>query len=586
MSALVSETTRHRPVPARSSNPLLVVRLRGTQAEMGAQHGRILLEQGGYEAAADFYPELPRKLLSDDSATDLAQQLIGRFGTRALDWAMKRMEQHRPKAYLERTRAFIDALDPDRSNLSHYLMIMDVFQNVVGLAGRYGLGPFPRAPQACSTLMVWDSASEGGALRHARNFDLPGIGVWDRAPEVVFCEPDEGVRYGFVTTRGADTPGVTAFNEAGLTLTMHTRFHRDVRLNGAGVVDLGHDIIRRAETLDDAARIAQERPVNSTWGIAISAAREHKAIVIETTGKLTAVVEPKGGDDFLMATNRYRHPQTKKGEVQSSPAWAQHSDGREARIRMLAEDGVTRGGLTVGELGRVMGDHQDASAPGRARPAGGVVAQALTVKTIVAEPEAQRIRVSAGQVPASWGPWIEVPWSWDGDVGAVDSATPADEPVCDTLRCGEELRDGPRGEAYRHFVRAHQLHMDTGDEDEVLRALEQASTCDPDEPDYRFLLGAMLMKRGLWAAALSHFEAGLAGERAPFRRAQLLLWASRTARAAGKKDRARALREELLALRGENIHEHQAAARRERRRPFPTRRLRGARVNLELLDVL
>ena len=51
---------------------------------------------------------------------------------------------------------------------------------------------------AVATLLV-----QGGTLKHARNFDFPGIGVWDQAPEVVLCDPDEGVRYGFVTSRGA-----------------------------------------------------------------------------------------------------------------------------------------------------------------------------------------------------------------------------------------------------------------------------------------------------------------------------------------------------------------------------------------------
>ena len=81
----------------------------------------------------------------------------------------------------------------------------------------------------CSSLAVWGDATVDGELRHARNFDFPGATMWDTAPAVVFCEPTDGLRYGFVTTRGVDAPGITCFNEAGLTLTVHTRFHRDVR---------------------------------------------------------------------------------------------------------------------------------------------------------------------------------------------------------------------------------------------------------------------------------------------------------------------------------------------------------------------
>ena len=52
------------PAPVRALGvPLLVVRLRGTQEEMGRQHGRILKAIGGYEQALAFYPRLPERLI-------------------------------------------------------------------------------------------------------------------------------------------------------------------------------------------------------------------------------------------------------------------------------------------------------------------------------------------------------------------------------------------------------------------------------------------------------------------------------------------------------------------------------------------
>ena len=72
------------------------------------------------------------------------------------------------------------------------------YYDIVGVVGRLGIGPFGRiaaeaAVPACSTLMAWGADSADGQLRHARNFDFPGIGVWDQAPEVVFCEPDDRI---------------------------------------------------------------------------------------------------------------------------------------------------------------------------------------------------------------------------------------------------------------------------------------------------------------------------------------------------------------------------------------------------------
>ena len=83
----------------------------------------------------------------------------------------------------------------------------------------------------------------------------------------------------------ADAPVVTVVNEAGLVLAPHTRWHRDVTWGGAMIVDLVHDLARRAETLDDAIRIARERPVASSWAIAIgSAPGEGTTVTIRLPG--------------------------------------------------------------------------------------------------------------------------------------------------------------------------------------------------------------------------------------------------------------------------------------------------------------
>lgn len=579
----------------RVSRPVLVLRLRGSQAEMGAQHGRLLRHHGGWEPAVAYYPGLPQRLLGGGDARGLRERLARVFGEALIEWALRRIEQDRPAEYLARTRAFGEGLGIG-SEMTRYLGIMDVFQNFVGLAGRWRIGPFSRraraaALPACSTVMVWGAASRDGALRHARNFDLPGIGVWDSAPSVVFCEPDSGVRYGFVTTRGADTPGVTAFNEAGLTLTMHTRFHRDVRFSGAAVVDLGHDIIRRAETLRDAVTIARERSVASTWGVAISSAREGRGLTIETNGRQAVVVQPRAGDDHLGVTNRYRHPLTQAGEVDAGAAWAEHSDGREARIRAVVEARGAEGGMSATDLERLLGDNEDPSVPGQERAGGSIVAQPITVQSVVSEPERRTIRVASATVPTSWGPYTEVEWTWDGAVGATEASpaegcvTPEPDSI-ELLRAGRRFRGGDAARAYAHWVEANRIEAATHDLAAALVEVEHAIAADPTEPTYRFVAGAARLKQGDYSNAVAQLAAGLQTERAPFRRGQLLLWGSRAADAGGLREQASAWRRELLELRHPHLEGHHHAARREERWTFPRRKLASLSVSFELLDIL
>src|SRR5664279_1568052 len=83
-------------------------------------------------------------------------------------------------------------------------------------------------------------------------------------------------------------------------ITSCARWHRDVTFGGAMIVDVIHDIARRAETLDDALRIARERPISSSWGVAIGSARERSAIVLEIAGPTVEVVRPAPSAQFLI----------------------------------------------------------------------------------------------------------------------------------------------------------------------------------------------------------------------------------------------------------------------------------------------
>jgi hypothetical protein len=468
---------------------------------------------------------------------------------------------------------------------------MDLFQNAVNVAARLRLGPFTRpfaaaavhgALPACSSVAVWHTASDGGALRHARNFDFPGVGIWDRAPAVVFCSPDSGLRYGFVTTRGADAPGVTAFNEAGLTISAHTRFHRDVRSRGALAVDIGHELVRRCETLADAVRVARERPSASTWGFLVSSARERRAAVIEITGSQVEVVNSSAETDNLTCTNRNRHPEMIPGQVAASPAWAVHSDTRERRLVELITDGRDRGGLGAEALAAVLGDRIDPTDPsGRERGAGGILAQSCTVKSVVFEPEARALRVAVAGAPAARGPWLRIDWNWDGAPSAAVMPTPRPS----RAQSGADL-------AFSHYVEAARLATDAGRSHDVAAAMERAVALAPEDPSYRLLAGGLALRGGDLPGARKHFDIGLVNEGAPFRRAQLLLWASRAADASGARAAADSLRGRLFdaaAVCGDGRNGIAALAedaRRDARHSYTAARARRMTINLMLVDAL
>jgi hypothetical protein len=94
------------------------------------------------------------------------------------------------------------------------------------------------------------------------------------------------------------------------------------------------------------------------------------------------------------------------------------------------------------------------------------------------------------------------------------------------------------------------------------------------------------MRAGDLGGAADEAAAGLAHERTPYARGQLLLWGARAAAAAGDVIQAETWRRELAMLPGEGVAELQAEARSDQRRSAAVWRRKKPHANLFLLDAL
>jgi hypothetical protein len=562
------------------TKPLFMARLAGTQAQMGAQHARL----AGADAIrlVEFYRTMPERALAGNLSG--VAGFVGRAAARALATAWQaRLARDRPPELVERSRAFMETALAGTGTAPRDALLtlatMDAMQNCVSMIARAKLGPFanpalPRAAAAavpaCSSVIAWGNATHDGELVFARNFDFPGIGVWDAAPAFVVCAPTGGQRYGFFTTRGADTPVVTCVNEAGLVVAPHTRWHVGVKFGGAMIVDLVHDIARRAETLADAIRIARERTVSSTWGIAVGSARERSALVLEIAGPRLEVVRPAPGASFLVCANRYRSASLQAGQVAASAAWAQHSERRERRLRALVEGRPAP--LTPEALARFMGDRHDVEAPENRRRLGGIVAQPTNVHCVVVSPAARRALVGVDRAPCCEGTWAELAWAWDGPTGGWEIERADGSGFSARLRTDIAAPHDAATLALHEAARAYESAHDVS---AARASLERAVALDPDDPSLRLAAAWLAFEERAFDRAVAHVHAGLARENESYRRGQLLLWGARAAEAVDP-GQARRWSDELAAISGPHVDELKVAARQKyRRRP---------QVNLTMVD--
>lgn len=387
------------------ANPLLEIRLKGTQAQMGAQYGEILAAQGGYEELLDFYPRMAESLLVSGMPRRVRNGPVRRVAGQLINWAVDSMVKSRLPQYEERAHAMARAakLSPE---MTRHMLVMDVFQNSIGVLGRLGAlqvhgKPLMHALGACTSAVVFGPLSADGELMHARNFDFPGVGVWDKSPTIVYCTPDHGIPYGYLGARGADVPGITAFNAEGISLTFHTRFHRDVDFKATGVIDLGHEIIRTARTIDDAINIVSRHKVASTWGLVVTSAREKNAAIIETTAKKMRVTWAKNGR--LGNTNHYLHPDMREGEIATSHGWTSYTVDRLRLVEKFFGEAEARGGATMTDLQNLLGADFEVDAPQKSRMLGSLIGYVMSVQSVVFKLQSGIVSLSVGEAPTGWG---------------------------------------------------------------------------------------------------------------------------------------------------------------------------------------
>ncbi len=558
---------------ASEIHPLWIFRVAGTQEAMGAALGRAFAQAGHWRAVLDFYRAMPAHLIAGR-----AQGLGGRAAHwglgKLVDAWLRQLDASRPARFRARSHAQMAALGLGAGE-ARYQGVMDVFQNLVGAGARLGLAGLgapllASAAPGCSTLVAWGEATRDGRLLHARNFDFPGVGLWERHPCVVLCKPADGVPYGFVSTVGADAPGVTAFNAEGIALTVHTRFHRQVRIRGRSILDVGHAAVWRARTLADAVAEILSGPIASTWGIVVSSARERRAVCVEVHGSRAAVVDVPAERPWVACTNHYLDPSMQPGEVSPMEAFEANTRGRFAQLERAGR----AGGLDVAALQGLLGSHDDPQVPGAQRSLGGTLAQPITVQSVVFDLERGVVHTTCGGVPVSRGAWRAVRIDWDGP--AVDSLDGAPEVTA----------VGPLRPGYAAFRRAVAGAQSGATPEQVRAWLDVAVREAPEDPCWQMLAGLAALPCGDLGAAAVHFDDAVEHEAAPFQRGRALLWAARTAEALGRREQAEDYRAALLDLDDPLLARSRARARAERREPPGPARLRRVRPNLMWGDAL
>lgn len=484
---------------------LHVLRLEGDDYEMGWQHGAYLAEAIG-RGPLPFFARYVERLfghafgpLAAPAARGLSRTVGASIARRFPSWVDRALDGLADGAKLDRRELEAAVTMPETFlwALSRWMKTRQF-----ALAPRFAVPTF-----GCTSVAAFGDATSTGTFLHGRNFDYQGVDAWDTEAAVVFHRPKRGRDYVSVSSAGVLFGGVTAMNDAGLTLAVHQHLSSlDVALGGTPVGIVGDVVMREGASLDDARRLLDEHVPNGCWTYLVGSARERAMLCYEVTPKRRAARVVDGGT--FGYTNLYLDAELAKTEVFAYPSQWRWNAGRYHRANAALD--AKRGSIGPDDLAAILGDPGD---PGcRIREA---IAAVMTVGSVVFDPDRGLVWVGAGRAPTSARPFV-----------AFDLATRSPRPDLGTLDGGARANAArlPAFEAYRD---AFVAHFETG-AGAARRHLERAIALAPRESLYHFVAGLLALgEREAEAARDAFTQAILHGHPDAARVASFHLWRGR-----------------------------------------------------------
>lgn len=545
---------------------LHVIKLVGTPYEMGRQHGE-LLREAIPAGPIPYYRTYLERMMGRQGwgpLSPIAWPLIQRF-------VGDRVAQAMPPYARDAIRGLAEGAGIPHEELLAGCSLPDA---LVWVAARVmqlkGVGPAMHHRLAlglgCTSAIAWGDATRDGKLLHARNFDYHGVDVWPRSAAVVFHEPREGQRYVSVAAAGVLMGGITAMNEAGLTLTVHQHMFTDrTRLGGTPIGCVGDVIMREARSLDDAERILRSHRPIGCWTYLVTDGPRREVLCWEENPDRQAVVKRDGEGGTFGYANIYKDRELGDTELNLYGSYWRHNLGRQRRAdALLARD---HGAIDPQALADLLADGGET----RCRIAT-AISMVMTVGSVIFRPEDGVLWVASGEAPTSQRPFVPFDLRAEDHAPHHGAITPRGD--------GPEL-----AAAYDAYREGYVAYVDDSDPVAARRAIDRAAELAPDQPLFHALAGLLALQVGDAEGAFAALSRGLAlGHDHPERIAELHLWRARAADACGR--RAAGLRDYRAVLGHHADEPVLRAARRGLGRPYRLEQARGVEIDFTYADVV
>jgi len=545
-----------------------VLRLKGDFYEMGHQHGSLLaadIARGPIPYYRTYIEQIVKQAARLGPASGLVFPLIRRTLGRRVAEQMPSFVRQTIEGLAEGAALpFDDLLDgcvmPDS--------LLWLSSRAITLSGR---GPAVAHRLAlglgCTSAVAWGDATTDGMLLHARNFDYHGVGIWPATKTLIFHEPKDGQAYVSVAAAGVALGGVTAMNEAGLTLSVHQHMFTDAtRLGGTPIGCVGDVVMREARTLDDAERILSAQTPIGCWTYVVTDGRSREVLCYEENPERRVSFRYGADETTFGYANVYLDDELGATEKNLYGSYWRHNKGRHHRVNTLLDE--RRGALDPQGMASILGDTGDS--PCRIRDS---IAMVMTTGSVVFRPETGDAWIGTGDTPTSHGTFE--PFS----LRTCDHA-----PVLGSLKVGSPADELER-KAFERYRRAYVSYLEEEDLPSARHHIEEACELAPDQPVYHFVRGVMALQGGDTTSAERALDAAIGlGHPDPERMAGFHLFRGRARDVSG--DRRGAVADYRWCLGHYADPPVHRAARGALRRSYTASRAGRVQLDMSLGDVI
>lgn len=470
-----------------------VLRLRGSFREMGEQHGALLRDEVR-AGTIPYYRGYIEKLMGRSVGP------LSRFVWPALQAGVgSRVAREMPDFALETIAGLAEGAGLDADEFLAGCTMPDTLlwaaSRLIELKApgpavvhRLSLG------LGCTSAIAWGDATRDGKLVHARNLDYHGVSTWPKNAALLFHEPTVGQKYVSAASAGVGLGGVTAMNEAGLSLTVHQHmFTAEAKLGGTPIGAVGDIVMREACNLDEAeAILAQHRPIGC-WTYLVTDGKNGEVLCWEESPTRRAHRRhgKSDGRTTLGYANIYLDPELGRTEANLYGSYWRHNQARHHRANASLE--AQRGAIDERVVAAVIGDRGLADC--RLSEA---TAMVMTTTSVVFKPEDGLVWLGTGEAPTS-----------RGEMACFSLKTGDWVEAAGTFRVddGESARDR---DAFEHYRRAYCFYVDEHDVRSAQSACEEACTLAPREPLYHALVGFTSLELGQARRAEAAFDRAIA----------------------------------------------------------------------------